>query len=127
MVNVNYTISHNDKNNIGFINNKDEKLCTSAGFCLCHPQWNGNACETEVVNSSQSTPIHTNNKEKNTTSSSSSQSSIPSMMTRNNPLNPEVIQWIWNYLEQMQQPYTNPRDYQMKRQSRFILYMYVCV
>ncbi|CAH8866105.1 unnamed protein product, partial [Trichobilharzia szidati] len=96
-------------------------LCTSAGFCLCHPQWTGNACEIEVVNANQSTPIHTNNdnnnEKLNTTSSSIQSSSIPSMMTRNNPLSPEVIQWIWNYLEQMQQPYTNPRDYQMKRQN----------
>ncbi|CAH8627974.1 unnamed protein product [Heterobilharzia americana] len=97
----------------------DHGLCTSDGFCLCHPQWTGHACELEAnVNLSTINALNEDKPISNTNSTLKIQSvTTNSIYNNNNPLNPEVIQWIWNYLEQMQQPYANHRDYQMKKHS----------
>ncbi|CAH8591542.1 unnamed protein product [Schistosoma mattheei] len=96
----------------------DHGLCTNAGFCLCHPEWTGNACELAVVITNKSITI---TNDRNSSSSSSSSSSIVSsqstIMNNMNPLSSEVIHWIWDYLEQMQKSYGNSRHFQLKRFS----------
>uniref|UniRef100_A0A3Q0KL92 Putative adam (A disintegrin and metalloprotease) n=1 Tax=Schistosoma mansoni TaxID=6183 RepID=A0A3Q0KL92_SCHMA len=94
----------------------DHGLCTNAGFCLCHPEWTGNACELPLVITNQSNNI-TNNQ--NDILSNSSLSSIVSSQSTiiMNPLSSEVIHWIWDYLEQMQKSYGNSRNFQLKRFS----------
>lgn len=101
------------------------KLCTNAGFCLCHPEWTGNACELAVVITNKSITI---TNDRNSSSSSSSSSSIVSsqstIMNNMNPLSSEVIHWIWDYLEQMQKSYGNSRHFQLKRFSMLFFFFF---
>ncbi|KAK4467753.1 hypothetical protein MN116_008683 [Schistosoma mekongi] len=102
----------------------DRGLCTNAGFCLCHPQWTGAACESPIIFSTSSSADNRNDDLSNQTIISSSkipvQSSVvtSTVINNKNPLSSEVIQWIWAYLEQTQQSYGNSsRDFQFKRFS----------
>ncbi|TNN06353.1 Disintegrin and metalloproteinase domain-containing protein, partial [Schistosoma japonicum] len=98
----------------------DHGLCTNAGFCLCHPQWTGAACELSIVFNTSSADNRNDDLSNQTIVSSSEIPIHSSIITSNNksPLSSEVIQWIWAYLEQIQQSYGNDsRDFQFKRFS----------